>query len=362
MAFDPIQEDVWRLTISSLKRQRIFPIDNPLAIKRCMDAYQKSPSQLITTDRERSFHLMVLATEAIDYRAPFIADDAQAEAIMTQAENQLAEACDLDGRNWDARRMLAALRAESNDAYIAYLLEGRNAVEEDLARTRAEAADPYEREYAGDLAARPFLRWLAAIASSALIAGKYRLALKTAEEALALSPADPAGMRHTAVFAMVQLECTADDLAAFRRAHAPAYQAPQVPTARGRRVHAPGDAQDAWTLIADIAVAYRALDLAGALRGVRRLLRAYPHGAEALFYQAEFPEGVFGRVNVEPDSDDELVLALSEATPLLQEGADAPDSAPFAWWLASNEVTSAALEHLDRAREIGARRAHGGEN
>ena len=77
---------------------------------------------------------------------------------------------------------------------------------------------------------------------------------------------------------------------------------------------------------------------------IRLLLRTYPHTSQALFYQAEFPDGLYARVNVMPGSQDELILAISEATPLLQEGLGAPENAGFAVWLANHELVQSALD------------------
>ena len=62
-------------------------------------------------------------------------------------------------------------------------------------------------------------------------------------------------------------------------------------------------------------------------------------------------------MNVVPGSEDELILALSEATPLLQEGIGAPDNAGLAVWVATHDLVQGALERSDR--RAGARR--GGE-
>ena len=43
---------------------------------------------------------------------------------------------------------------------------------------------------------------------------------------------------------------------------------------------------------------------------LQALMRSYPHPAQALYLQAEFPDGVFSRVHVQPGSDDELILSL----------------------------------------------------
>lgn len=360
MAFDPIQEDCLRLTLEALRRERVYPLEDAVFIQKCMDAYQTNPAQLIVHDRDRSFHLVALACEAVDYRAPFITDDAEAERITARAEHQLREACELDSGNWDAQRMLAALTAASNDEYVAYLTDRREEVASDLDALTAAASDPYSREFASDLGRRPYLRWLASLAGHALIAGRYRLALATAEDSLSIAPDDPGDVRHTAELALAKLEATREELAQFRRRHTAAY----LPPSPFRRRHAkPERAQDAWSLLAELAIAYHELDFAGATRALRALMRAYPRTAEALYYQAEFPEGVFARVHVAPGSEDELILALSEATPLLQEGLGAPDNACLASWIATNPLVSDELAQRGApAAGAGERRRHGGEN
>ena len=44
----------------------------------------------------------------------------------------MREAVELDPKNWDARRMLTAICANSNDEYVSYLLDNRAAVEHDI--------------------------------------------------------------------------------------------------------------------------------------------------------------------------------------------------------------------------------------
>lgn len=70
--------------------------------------------------------------------------------------------------------------------------------------------------------------------------------------------------------------------------------------------------------------------------------------------QTEFPDGVYARVNVGVGSTDELVLALSEATPVLQEGLGAPDNASFAAWVATSDIVRSQIdERILRAAEQG---------
>lgn len=345
MAFDPIQEDCLRLILQSMSRQNIMPLDNAEFIQRQMDEYRQNPDSLVVSDQDRSFHLVAKAAELADYRIPFMADEEEAMRNDAQAEAYLREAVELDPKNWDAQRMLTAMCADSNDAYVSYLIDQRQAVADDIAAGIHAAGTPYEKEFASDLASRPYLRWLAALSSHAFICGQYTLAFNTAIELLDIDPLDFAGVRYTAYLALAKLECTVSDIKRLRARCARAESGPQAGRRRGERGQ---ERQDAWSLIAQINVLYRQFDYEGASHVLRLLLRSYPHCAQALYYQAEFPEGLFGRVNVEPGSGDELVLAISEATPLLQEGVGAPDCAGFSSWLSNHTLVQEALEAEDQ--------------
>lgn len=341
MAYDPIQEDCLRLILGTMQREHIYPLENAPFIESCLQSYNHDPASLIKTDRDRSFHLVTLATETIDYRLPFAQDDEAADRVAAEAEAQLREACELDPGNWDARRMLAAVEAESNDLYVGYLLDHRAEVEADYTKMTSAAHNVYEREFANGFGRRPLIRWLAALSARALVAGQYRLALNAAEDCLAFAPDDPADVRLTAMLAMAKLEYRREDLRRFRQKHAASYRSP-LPLRR--RHHLAEKTQDAWELLSELTIAYHELDFAGATRALRTILQTYPQGAEALYFQAEFPDGVFGRVNVEPGSEDELVLAVSEATPLFQEGLGAPDNAGLAVWIATHELVQEAMQ------------------
>ena len=171
------------------------------------------------------------------------------------------------------------------------------------------------------------------------------MALSYAERALEANPLDLAGARHTGMLALGKLEVEAEELRRFRSRHAAAYQ----DRASSRTGRLGGHRPDAWSLITEMSLAYRAFDFDRATALLQALMRSYPHPAQALYLQAEFPDGVFSRVHVQPGSDDELILALSEATPLLQEGMGTPDAASFAIWVAEHELVQAALTDQDRA-------------
>lgn len=359
MAFDPIEEDCSRLVLSSMEHDDVYPSDNPLYVERCLRSYRKDPSSLIHTDRDRSFHLMAKAAEIADYRIPFLTDEDEIDRQADLAESYLQEATELDPDNWDAKRMLAAFDAESNETYFEYLIENRDAVKETLDGITADPDDPYATTYAECFARTPYLRWLAALSSRSLIAGRYRFSLEVAEESLAFDPEDPADIRHTGMLALAKLEATPEELSQFRARHEKAYHSA---SARGRRRRRRND-RDAWSLLADMNVSYRSLDFERADSVLDELMQTYPKAAEPLYYQAELPDGLYSRLNIEPKSADELILALSEATPLLQEGYGAPDSASFSVWLAENKRVQDGLDKKSPRYESfsDARRA-GGEN
>ena len=358
MAFDPAQEDCHRLVLGEMRRGRASLTDATF-VERCMGLFQNDIDTLIANDQDRSFHLIAKAAELIDYRIPFLSDEAKAESEATRAENMVREACALDPNNWDAKRVLAALTATSNDEYVQYLLDNLDAIKNDTASRMAAADDIYAQEESGDLMRRPYLRWLAALASRLLISGRYRMSLEYAKQALAFSPIDQAGVRFTALLSMAKLECTQGDIERFRRDNALAFQVP-MPARRPLRKSSAD--VDAWTLIAQMSVAYRSFDYEGAEKALRTILRSYPRAAECLYCQTEFPDGIYSRVNIAPGSQDELILALSEATPLLQEGLGAPDNAGFATWIATHRLVQAELDE-STLRKAGSRTPHnGGEN
>ena len=358
MAFDPVQEDCHRLILGAMRRGGAALTDARF-VQKCMGLFEHDTDRLIACDADRSFHLTAKATEILDYRIPFLNNDTEAERDAKRAEDMLREACSLDPGNWDAKRMLVALTAGSNDEYVSFLQEHCAELEDELTRRIAAAESDYDREAACDLMRRPYLRWLAALSSKLLISGRYRMALDVAEKSLAYSPIDQAGVHYTAVLALAKLECTDEELMSFRSSHIIAFrdlESPFAPIRRSRNL------QDPWTLIAQMGIAYHSFDYGAAETVLRQLLGSCPNAAECLYFQTEFPDGVYARVSVEPGSQDELILALSEATPLLQEGLGAPDNAGFAAWIATHDLVRSALDKSVLRAAEAQRRVNGGEN
>ncbi|MFR2950644.1 MAG: hypothetical protein ACLTKG_04510 [Collinsella intestinalis] len=278
-----------------MEREGADPASDAAFIERASEAYRLDPATLIHTDRDRSFHLVAMATELADYRAPFAPSEAEAEQLFSQAEDYCARPSS-STLGIGTRRMLVTMRSISDDALIDYLIENLPAVEDDLKTLIESAANPYEQEFAHDLGRRAHQRWLAALASRLLIAGRYRMALSYAERALEANPLDLAGARHTGMLALGKLEVEADELRRFRSRHAAAYQ-DRVSSRTGRLG---GHRPDAWSLITEMSLAYRVFDFDRATALLQALMRSYPHPAQALYLQAEFPDGVFRACTCSP--------------------------------------------------------------
>lgn len=343
MAFDPIQEDALRLVLRSMQRDRVYPLENQAYVEDALERFGTDAGSLIRSDEDRSFHLTARATEIIDYRAPFMSSDEAADAAVANAEALLTEAAELDPKNSDAARMLMALRAPSNEEYVRFLAESADAQVDAWRALSAQARDPYDREFAADLGLRPALRWLNALSSRALIAGHYTQALAAVERSLELAPADPGDCRFTGMIALAKLERGQEALEEFYENHAQAFLSLR--------------AMDPWTLIARMACAYREFAFDEADRLMAYLVDRYPRAERALYYQTEFPDGVFARVHVEPGSEDELILAISECTVLLQEGLGAPDNAPFAVWVATHPLVRRGVGNVSPADAPGSVRS-----
>ena len=84
MSFDPIQEDCLRLILQDMRRKHVFPLENPAFIEHDMDVYSQDPARLIKTDEDRSFHLTTRAAEMVDYRIPFVTDEAEIDRMSDE--------------------------------------------------------------------------------------------------------------------------------------------------------------------------------------------------------------------------------------------------------------------------------------
>lgn len=337
MSFDPQREDYQRL---GLRFARTLDNRDPFGAARAASTFSRRFAQnrdsLPQSDGDRAFHLVAVATDLIDYQLPFASETA-GDTLVQSAEKLLDEAIDLDERCHDARRMASATRSPSFEEFYRFLDDGRGAVREDCLRERDATSTGRRDALARDLAMRPYLRWATTESGKALICGRYATSLAIAREVLAEDPLDQGDVRFTAALALAKLEDHKglDELVA------------STTQARASRV-----SEDAWTLLARVALGHKRRDFSSARDALRELLVSYPHAAATLTRQDELPDGVFSRLAVAPASEDELILAVSEATVLLEEGRgpqDGQGSGPLGEWIAHEPLVTEALSR-DHAR------------
>ena len=343
MPFDAKWEDYQRM---ALRFAESLDESEPLAAAQAYASFGRRYAQerdaLPQTDADRAFHLVSKATELIDYQLPFATDE-EAETIIPRAHRILEEAVSLDPACYDAIRMDEASRCPSFESYYVFLQEREPEVRAACAQAREQAAKDAEgssaerAELAVALATFPHLRWLAMMASKALICGRNRETLRFCNELLELDLNDNAGARFTAALAYAKLE---DE------------QGLDQLEARCRRLTQVAVGTEAWMLIARLALAHRKRDLPRARQLVAKLIELYPQAAVTLARQRELPDGVFSRLSVPPFSEDELILAVSEATVLTQEGRDSLGRGTLGSWLLQESLAHATREQLDELRDV----------
>lgn len=342
MAYDAKREDYQRMAI---RYARSLDSDDPVTAARAFANFGRRLAQerdsLPQTDSDRAFHLVADATELIDYELPFAAED-RAQEIITKGHALLAEAKSLDPECFDAVRMDADAVGSFEDRYRQLV----NMEPEVLASCRAardrEGTTLDERtKLAQDVAMRPWRRWVAATAELALICGRNRECLKYGEKLLEDDPADTAGVHLTMMLAHAKLE---EELELEMLSSRCGSDAPL------------GSSGNAWMLLSRIAVAQKDWDMPTAKTQLRRLVQSYPHAVRTLVRQTELPDGEFSRILVTPYSEDELIVAVSEATVLLDEGADQSGRGPLGLWMAQE----AARLDPQEASETLAQMAAGG--
>lgn len=322
MAYDPHREDYQRL---GLRFARSLDGQDPATATRAFASFGRRFAQnhdsLPQSDADRAFHLVAEAASLIDYELPF-ADDAHAEKLIEQGHQLLDEAIALDPHCHDAVRMKAAAESPSFEGYYEYLAHTADDVRSSCEEARAHIEDdsPERATLEADIAMRPYYRWLATLAAKAVICGRNREAIRMAEQLLELDPLDNSDVRFTCAIAYAKLE----DQPGLER-----FAAKTRPLMRA-------NTEDAWMQLSLIALAHKRHDMAGAQRLLARLIETYPHASEALTSQKELPDGVFARLAVAPFSEDELILAISEGTVLLQEGRDDAGRGVLGSWVARN--------------------------
>ncbi len=322
MAFDPQREDYQRLGLRFA--QTLDQGDSATATREFATfgrRFAQNRDSLPQSDADRAFHLVAVTSKGIDYELPFASEE-RAGQIIEAGHRMLDEAIALDPYCYDAIRMKAAATSPSFDAYLEFLGsqadEVRAYCEEQRDAQTNQCSSGERMRLMADLAMRPYLRWIAAQAEQALICGRNKESIRLAHKALDVDSHDAADVRFTAALAYAKLEDQ---------------QGLEKLVSSGRAAGRMRAANDAWTQIAWLSLAYKQHDLETARRAMDALVATYPRAAEALIRQNELPDGVFARLAVTPYSEDEIILALSEGTVLLQEGVDLQGRGVLSTWV-----------------------------
>lgn len=334
MAFDPSWEDYRRLALAH--HDPAMDSDPYAQTRRAMAFSQQffwGNDALARSDEDRAFHLTCEAAVIIDERLPFLPEDEGAIAAA-EAQRLLEEALSLDERCFDARRMLHAQSSPTMEAHVRFLTDGVDEVEaccweraDRLTRSLSAAEPAFAERISLELA--PFQRWLQSTAELSLLGGRYRKAYGITRRLLALDPSDLADSRFTAVLALAKLG-DEEELNALVHEVTPGLR----DLAR----------DDAWIRLARMALAWQDDRLEEAGEQLDWILATYPRAASALTLQSELPEPVFARLDCDPYSNDELVLAVSEAIVLLQECSDESGRGPLGAFVAEYPGVRAAYE------------------
>ena len=344
MAFDPAYEDFRRLAIAHHDpAMDADPYEQTRKAMAFSQQFSWGNDALALSDTDRAFHLTCEAAIIVDEELPFL-PESEGAVRAADAQRLLEEALSLDEHCFDARRMLHAQTSAIMDDHIHFLEDHVDEVEKtcweraDRLTRNVSASDPvfFERV---SLELAPYQRWLQSTAELSLLGGRYRKAYNIARRSIEIDRSDMADSRFTAVLALAKLG-DEDELEAFVQ-----WVVPEL-----------GDAarDDAWIRLARMALAWQNDRLEEAASHLDWILAMYPHAASALTLQSELPEPMFARLACDPYSNDELVLAVSEAAVLLQESADESGRGPLGAFVAEHPgVRSAYSRELEFYGERG---------
>lgn len=322
MAFNANIENFQRFSVHQLAdpREANASHRNRFAEARAYAKYERRLNRdgdmFARSDDDRAFNLVARAAELIDYRLPF-AVDKEAKALIEESKQLLNEACSLDPYCFDAQRMLAASNCPSYGDYHSFLIDHAPEVKhvcEQNAQADARPENSWSK-LARNLAMRPYLRWLASEASQALICGRYRCCVESSARLIEADHEHISDAYRTLAFALVKLE----DEQALN----------DLIEASDKSIES-----DPWLALASIAMAYKAHRLTQASEIIEVVLNTWPRAGRALSVQQELPEGVFARPGLVPLSEDELIMAVAEASVFLQEGRDSYGRGALGSWLA----------------------------
>lgn len=294
----------------ALKRRHKLGNLSDAGYRELEDAVRQHPESFVDDPEEEAFLLLARALDAyVAAQADDdLLDDEEFAKARTKRLRKLHASCQqalsIDPRSTDAR-LLDVLSADKDaDSTLGDLLDLRDEVDDAQGAIKVPATG----DAWSDVFVRPRLRLDDAIARGCIDTARFRLALKTSSDLLAVAPLDALGARYTCALAMARLE----DEEGFE----------WLDTRFSRH-------GNAWFHIARTLLLYKLDRMSAARRALRGFDRLIRGGAYALLQPVFIDTYMPDRPSFEPGSFQEAMLAVHEADPIV---TDAPD---FAAWAAS---------------------------
>ncbi len=270
-----------------------------------LEAVRGDVEHFIDSPEEEAFLLVTKAVEresAARDGEDLLDDNAFFEA-RTRRMACLSRDCDealaIDPTCLDARLLHVLAQDQDPDATLGPLLELEQTAIAQL------GGSPMPADAWTDVRLRPLLRIKAAVSRSSFDSARYRLASEKGEEAIALSPSDALGLRHTCALAYARLE---DETA---------FDALDVRFSRQG---------SAWSHLGRAILLYKLGRMPAARRAISGYTRLVEGGAYALIKPILIDTYLPDRPEAAPLSFQEATLAVHEADPVI---CDVPD---FVGW------------------------------
>jgi hypothetical protein len=301
------------------------------AISAFPELYVSDRDSLPQTDADRAFALVCRACDILDNRVMFVQTADEATRLTSEAAGYLDEAVKLDHTCFDAVRILYYLEHGARDAMVDFLRERSDEVRQTCLETARQAnlVAP-DDHWSLSVYQRPYLRWLLNLANEELNCGRYRRSLEICNQIMDLDAPDMAGARLIAAYDYVKLE-EAEGLAVL------------IGRFSGQR--------NAWFDLSRVFMAYKQYRLADAASILHTIVTNYPYAGNTLTNQEEVLPGVFGHLQYQEGSGDELFIAVSEGAVILDESGEESGSA-LANWIANDSLVQQARESEDAEREL----------
>ena len=295
-----------------LRKARELGISSEAARHELALSVRANPDAYVSAAPERALLLLAQALESIGEsrdRDDYLDDDQYRLAFMGRMGVLAAaseKALEIDPESLDAKLLLAIATPQPVDRRVRSMAEALAEAEATTEKPGSDEALARELglpEGYSNLFCRPRLRVLAAISRWSLLAGQPRRAVKNALKLLAATKRehDPYGARFTLALAYARLE----DEAGFQ----------ELDRAWGHR-------DSAWSALARMLLLFKLDRMPAARRALSGYVSVYESGAFGLANPTLVEPYLPDRPRFEPGSLDEVVLAVHEAEPIIQDTPD----------------------------------------